>query len=291
MKIPSWLTSKLIGVLALILIITAIVISLLPQVQPQKEKTKQGFKGSTVLDTSKNGMFPFTTDPINSLDQYELDAVFQNEGDRELRKQQINDMTRRYPLDWVKYPPNASKFQSGQAKYIEGFSTESSAEVMDVQYKNIGEGNLVPPDTLAMEKEEKRILAAYAPKKTSDLTKYDIDDANTLITNLYKPKGLIPTVVQRDNTVFEVVSTRNVNEKIEYEDDLPVAPLSSTEVGEATIYGPPAATQNAAGLDPFYEPNTKTRSDRSDYTKWTPGLERMFAPTYPQQDWINGDSH
>jgi hypothetical protein len=39
-------------------------------------------------------------------------------------------------------------------------------------------------------------------------------------------------------------------------------------------------------LDPFFEPTTSTRADRSDYTKWTPGLQRMFAPTYPTADWV-----
>ena len=115
-------------------------------------------KSNVVLDTSKDAtMFPYTTSPINSLDQYELEAVFDNEGDRELKQQQINQMTRRYPLDWSNLPPNSSKFQSGQAKYIEGFSAKASAENPEEAYKAIGDGNLVPPDTLEMEKQEKKI--------------------------------------------------------------------------------------------------------------------------------------
>lgn len=243
-----------------------------------------------VLDTSKKTMFPYTTDPINSIDQYELDAVFENEGDRELKKQQINQMTRRYPLDWVNYPPNSSKFQSGQAKYIEGFSTHSSSEDLDKPYKNIGNGNLQPPDTLALEKEERKILATYHPKNANDLTTYDIEDAEELISKIYKPKGLIPEVVRKEGNVFEVVRTRNVNEKIQYEDDLPDAQVSYKPLeaaGEARIQVPAVATETAASRDPFYEPTTSTRSSRSDYTKWTPGLSRMFAPTYPTKDWVN----
>ena len=306
MKVPSWFKfdTKIAGVGALLVIIIVLLISFLPQVQPQNAELKakqastsqkQGFtgdsSGTVVLDTSKNGMFPYTTSPINSLDQYEVDAVFENEGDRELKKQQINQLKRQFPLDWSFYPPNSSKFQSGQAKYIEGFSTQSSADDLDTPYKNIGDGNLVPPDTLELEKEEKKIIATYKPQKTSDLTKYDIEDAQALVTQIYKKKGLVPTVVEKENNIFEVVSTRNVNQKIEYEDDLPVASASSgsvSSVGEATIDIPAAATETAAGLDPFYEPYTKTRSDRTDYQRWTPGLERMFAPTYPTQDWIGG---
>ena len=252
----------------------------------------QGFEDKVVLDTSKDTtMFPYTTSPINSLDQYELEAVFDNEGDRQLKKQQINQMTRRYPLDWTNYPPNASKFQSEQAKYIEGFSTQSSAEALDEPYKNIGDGNLTPPDTLGMERREKEILTTYAPKKANDLTTYDAEDAQALIEKIYKPKGLEPTVIRKEGNVFEVVSTRQINGKIQYEDELPDASYSGSSkpnvaAGEAVIHVPPVATETATGLDPFYEPTTSTRSDRADYMQWTPGLERMFAPTYPVTDWV-----
>jgi hypothetical protein len=229
-------------------------------------------------------MYPYTTEPINDLDQYELEAVFQNEGDRELKKQQINQMTRRYPLDWTNYPPNSSKFQSEQAKYIEGFSTHSSSEELNEPYKNIGDGNLRPPDTIQMEKEEREILSTYHPKKANCMTTYDVDDAQVLMDKIYKPKGLIPDVVRKEGNVFEVVRTRNIKNKIEYEDDLPDAPIQSAR--EANIIVPPIATEMAASRDPFYEPRINTRSSRTDYTRWTPGLERMYAPTYPTLDWI-----
>ena len=252
----------------------------------------QGFKDKVLLDTSKDtNMFPYTTSPINSLDQYELEAVFDNEGDRQLKKQQINQMTRRYPLDWTNYPPNASKFQSEQAKYIESFSTQSSAEALNKPYKNIGTGNLTPPDTLEMEQREKEILTTYVPKKANDLTTYDADDAQALMEKIYKAKGLEPTVIRKEGNVFEVVSTRQVNGKIQYEDELPHTSYKGPSkpnmaAGEAVIHVPPVATETAAGLDPFYEPTTSTRSDRTDYMQWTPGLERMFAPTYPVTDWV-----
>jgi len=253
----------------------------------------EGFKtrpaDRVVLDTSKTAdMFPYTTDPINSLDQYELEAVFNNSGDRELKQTEINKLTRQYPMDWSFLPPNSSRFQSENAKYVEGFLT-SDVPDQSKQFEAIGDGNLVPPDTLALEKEEQKILSTYAPKKTEDLTTYDVDDAQALIDKIYKPKNLIPKVVRKENNVFEIVSTRSLKDKIEYEDDLHDAPASLRsvpEAGEATIHVPPTATETAAGHDPFYEPTTSTRADRSDYTKWTPGLERMFAPTYPQTDWI-----
>jgi len=287
MKVPALLKSKvfIIGVVLILIVVVSFMmrgpVDTYKDAKDQKEK-------NVVLDTSKDGVFPYTTDPINNLDQYELEAVFNNEGDRELKKQQINQITRQYPMDWSKYPPNSSKFQSGQAKYIEGFSSNASAEDLEKPYKDIGDGNLTPPDTIAMEKEEKKILSTYKPKHADSLTTYDLDDAETLIANIYKPKGLIPQVVRKEGNVFEVVSTRKIKNEIQYEDDLPDAPSSSNPVmaaGEARIEVPPVATETAAARDPFYEPTTSTRADRSDYTKWTPGLERMFAPTNTMSSW------
>ena len=145
---------------------------------------KQGFESKVLLDTSKQSMFPYTTEPINSLDQYEIEAVFDNEGDKELRQTDINRATRRYPLDWTNYPPNASKFQSGQAKYVEGFSAKASAQDLEKPYQNIGAGNLTPPDTLELEKEERQILQTYQPKKANSLTTYEVEDAQALIDNI-----------------------------------------------------------------------------------------------------------
>jgi len=45
---------------------------------------------------------------------------------------------------------------------------------------------------------------------------------------------------------------------------------------------------NLGPLDPFFTPvsqEARTRSEKWDYTSWTPGLERSFAPTEPQTKW------
>ena len=288
-SLPEWLDRKVLSVLGLCAVILIVVVGFFKKdnfnVSPYEE-----FKGKVVLDTSKDTtMFPYTMDPIKSLDQYELEAVFTNEGDRELKKQQINQLTRRYPLDWTNYPPNASKFQSEQAKYIEGFSSDSSANDLNKPYKDIGDGNLTPPDTRAVEMDEKDILATYKPRKSGSMTSYDTYDAQKLLEQIYIPKGIKPTVKRKEGNVFEVVSTRSLKNKVEYEDDLPDANVSSGSgigPGEAVIEVPPTAVEVAAGRDPFYEPTTSTRSSRTDYMRWTPGLERMFAPTYPTTDWI-----
>jgi len=287
--LPKWVNIKVVSVIGLVLLLLVIASAFLKGSTSNIQGYEPLNESNVVLDTSKKTMFPYTTDPINSLDQYELEAVFENEGDRELKKQQINRLTRQYPLDWTNYPPNSSKFQSEQAKYIEGFSSDSSADDLNTPYKDIGADNLTPPDTAAIERQEREILATYQPRKTGDMKSYDVYDAQKLLEQIYKPKGLVPTVNKHEDNVFEVVNTRSLKDKIEYEDDLPDAPATYGDrpgPGEATIEVPPTAVEVAAGRDPFYEPTTSTRSSRTDYMRWTPGLERMFAPTNPRTDWI-----
>ena len=286
------------GIIALIVVLAG----LLSYVIYYGKKELHGFESKVVLDTSKApaSMKPYSEDVINSLAQYEEEvghhrptfeeeSVFTGEGDRQVKKELINNLMKQYPMDWSNQPPSSSKFQSGQAKYIESFTSPSSAETLSDPYKAIGDGNLVPPDTIKLEREEREILATYAPKHADDLTKYHLDDAEALISKVYKDRGMTPEVVRKDGNVFEVVRTRSTKQKVEYEDDLRDAPTSKHPIataGEATIYIPPVATETASSLDPYFEPTTSTRSDRSDYTQWTPGLQRMFAPTNPTKDWI-----
>lgn len=77
--------------------------------------------------------------------------------------------------------------------------------------------------------------------------------------------------------------------KILYEDE--EAPASMGPVqhsGEATIEVPPTVYDTAAARDPYYDMSNpgKTRMGKWDYQAWTPGLERMFAPTNPTEKWL-----
>jgi hypothetical protein len=60
---------------------------------------------------------------------------------------------------------------------------------------------------------------------------------------------------------------------------------------ESTINPPQVATDmSRQSKDPFFDPGTqavqtKGRTNKWNYTSWTPGLERMFAPTEEQQQW------
>ncbi len=152
---------------------------------------------------------------------------------------------------------------------------------------------MIPPDTLSVEMEERKILQTYKAPSAQELSSYIPDedkDPNQLIRELYDQKGLIPTVAHKEGTnVYEVIGVRRKDEKIVYEDEeAPASVAPVQKAGEATITVPTMAYDVAAAKDPYYNTSAGTagsRMDRWNYQSWTPGLERMFAPTEPQANW------
>lgn len=238
---------------------------------------------------------PYVTRPINDVDDYEYNLVFRNEGDRELSKAVVNKLTAQYPLDWSGLPPSAMGFQEGFKQQQEAYANAPPVRQGFNPYKEIEGASLTPPDTRAVEMEERKILSTYVSKPPVPPAEYNIEDAKQLIDKIYDKRNLIADVKVRENNVYEIIGTRRKDEKIVYEDEESEAPVVGTE-GQAIaledqITIPQRATDVAAGLDPFYSPNAKTRTGRWDYMRWTPGLERMFAPTYPTQDWIGSSTN
>ena len=81
-----------------------------------------------------------------------------------------------------------------------------------------------------------------------------------------------------------------MNSPVVYEDSY--ASASSQAVGsngEAPVSAKQSQDINATveiiPTDPFFTPGVKARGDKWDYTSWTPGLERAFAPTEPRTNW------
>ena len=230
---------------------------------------------------------PYATDPINSLDDYEYNLIFQNEGSREISQASKNALMSAHPFDWSGLPPSAAEFETGKSEFAQQ-QAQPTAPLPTDTYKAIEGASLQPPDMDEIEQEERKILATYVPKHVGDLTTYDVEDARELIHKIYDAKDQIPEIVEQGNNVFQVVGVQSKNPKIVYEDDpAPAAggQMYSNPKAFDVISVPQAASDTSAGLDPFYEPRNSVRMSRNDYTKWTPGLERMFAPTYEHRNW------
>jgi hypothetical protein len=243
--------------------------------------SREVVQDDVVLDETTRA---FYDKPIDSLDDYEYNMVFQNENDRELTKELRNKLMSQYPMDWTTNPPSSSNFNKGMKEYFQN-KTDVSGAVNTSVFKNIGVDNLTPPDMDKVEEEERKILKTYQPKKTKDLKTYDVDDAYTLIKKIYDAKNEIPEVVhKKDTNVYEIVGVRRKDEKVLYEDEESTFVPDMTEKGDvATV--PQAAVDVLESSDPFYDKTKRTRIDKNNYTQFSEGLERMFAPTYPVKAW------
>lgn len=223
---------------------------------------------------------PYSTAPINSVDDYEYNLVFKNEADREITREMQNKLMSQYPMDWSTQPPSSAHFQHGMKEMFQ--NQEQGAES---PYTAIVDSSMTPPDTLALEQAERQILQTYQPKHAGDLTTYNVEDAMELIKKIYDKKNEIPTVVKKNDNVYEIIGTRKKDEKIVYDD--------GTEGPALTESAPVAIPQAAAdaninnALDPFFEASSDstTKKGKWNYREWTPGLERMFAPTESKVNW------
>jgi hypothetical protein len=248
------------------------------QEQPEAKKKE----GKLIMEYPTG---PSARNQIQDIDDYDANLVYQNESDRELSTELRNQLMSQHPMEWSGLPPSSSRFQAGLRETFE--NAKMAVPNDPKQFESISGVNMYPPDTTKAENEERRILQTYKPQFGGDATTYDPRDAEQLIKDIYTAKGLIPTVAHENGTnVYEIVGVRKKDEKIVYEDEeSPVAREPVKKAGEATIVVPPVVNDLRAAADPYYDTSTKTRQDKWDYTSWTPGLERMFAPTEAKQNW------
>jgi hypothetical protein len=230
---------------------------------------------------------PYTREPINNLQDYEANVVYMNESDKALSKELRDKLMSQRPMDWAGLPPSSSQFQAGLRESFENAKPTVPDDAKP--YQNIQGDLMQPPDLSEIEKKERQILQTYRPKFPPTPTSYDPRDAQELITQIYDARGLIPQVKHKDGTnVYEIVGVRRKDEKPVFEDEEVEA---STDAKAPNINSPQIAKDmSRSTTDPFFDPGTsavetKGRSNKWNYTSWTPGLERMFAPTEDQQQW------
>lgn len=246
---------------------------------------------------------PYTKKPIRSLDEYEISAVYQNQGSKEATKLQRDQAMAQYPMDWVTQGPASPAYQEGAARFQEGGGRfqatngsfqEGAARFQNtsaIEGQNSADQEMLLPDSALQEAEERKILQTYQPEKSANLL-YSVEDVKTLVEKLYDKRGLIPELVpsKQGPNVWEITEVREKNPKIIWEDD-PAVLANATQRQrmnarqEDTIQVPYHASDVGAGVDPFFERDS-TRQGRFDYHQWTPGLERMFAPTHPVKRWF-----
>jgi hypothetical protein len=228
---------------------------------------------------------PYATDRIESVDEYDLAAVYQNQGSKLASKKQISDAMTRYPMDWATQGPNSQYFQENQAQY----EKDTAGQTQPSPFHEETHGpNMTLPDSEQQEEEEKKILQTYKPSSSKGLLEYSIHDVKHLLDKVYRKKGLIPVIrkSKQGPNVWEVIEVKEKHPKIVWEDEVDTTRDAMRKRGEEVIEVPMAASDLAAGLDPFFTARNPTRTQKQEYTEFTPGLERMFAPTHPVKSWF-----
>jgi hypothetical protein len=259
--------------------------------EEQKRKLEDEQYNTVISQRAGEVVKPYLQNPIDDLgdyDDYEMNVIYQSEADKPLTPEMRSKLMSQYPLDWSGYPPSSSQFQAGMK---ESFQNATPTVPDDAQpYQNISGSTMSPPDTGSAEAEERKILMTYQPKFPPGATSYDPEDIKGLVERVYAVKGLKPEIRQRgDSNVYDIINTHKIGEDVKMEPE-PVAtgdqaPASSTAVAES---GEGTASEKVAGFpqDRFFDSsNPNPTGNTWDYTAWTPGLERSFAPTNPTKNW------
>ena len=223
---------------------------------------------------------PYPTQP--DVDEYEVSAVFQNQGSREASQQQISDAMTRYPLDWANQGPASQTFQEKQIQYTK----DVNYAAQPAPYSKQGTEATVPE---SLEEEERKILQTYQPKSSKDLLSYSVDDVKHLLDKVYDKKGLIPVIhkSKQGENVWEVTEVKEKNPTIVWEDNAEQTEQEKVmrQRGEQTIEIPYPASDLAAGLNPFMNARERVGKGKHDSPQWAPGVDRMFTTSYPIPQW------
>jgi hypothetical protein len=220
---------------------------------------------------------PYDTAPINKFDDYEYNMIGMNEGERDVSPATRKMLLSSYPMDWSTQPPSSTHFEKGLASFKEAFQNPSPIPNI---YGNLDGSKMTPPDLDAQEENERKILNTYVPKKPSELTTYDAADAKELVDKIYAAKGKVVSMKEVQPNVFSIMSVNDIN----HVEPAQVTEAANENAGENTIQVP-NVTYSYKSMDPFFTPGERLRDDRIDYTQWTPGLERQFAPNQTMEHW------
>ena len=262
-----------------IVVIVLVSIFILVQCNPMKEAFYADEPEQQQTQGPESADLPFTTAPINDVDDYEHSLIFRNEGTKEMTKATRDLLMSSYPMDWSTQPPSSAGFEQGLAEFKNDLA--SRPPMGPGPYATLEGFALAPPDV------EKEVLSTYVPMKANDLTTYSADDAKKLVDRLYSSKGKIADMKQSptNSNVFYITGVRDKSAPIVYEEPAAASKGPVAAAGENTIQAPTVYTSENEGLDPFFTPGDLTRDGKWDYTRFTPGLERSFAPNQPMQNW------
>jgi hypothetical protein len=247
-----------------------------------------------VLDT-RDQTTPFERKDINKLDDYEYTRVFQEEKIGRLGA--LSDTTKSKLMyenitDWDKLPFSSEKKAKEEKEFIAGLQDAGQRDPKTgVFFKTMEGDNVLPPDEEALKKRESELLQTYRP---TPIDRHTMDSETErvakLVSDIYANDPHWEPVVEKvGEHQWQVRELRPKIRKETWEDDTPTVQAALSQ----GIIEPTAHVDILRGdtLDPYFDKTAVIDRDNDrvwnyhEFNKWTPGLERMFAPTLDQKDW------
>jgi hypothetical protein len=244
--------------------------------------------------------------PINSLDDYEYNRVFELENRPRmapLSKQVKSNLLSAMQLDWPILPFSSDTKTKLEEQFVDARMQDVFREPKSgVFFKNMEGADIAPPDEDAAAAREAKILSAYQP---TDITTHVVDDeyervAKVVAQQYSTDPDWEPVVEKRgphQYAVTELRPRRKTNkageEEVVWEGE------GTTTIDQAKQQGlleggevkPTSMTIQDNLADPFFaktgvaDHSNDTFWRYDQFSKWTPTLERMFAPTDPTNQW------
>lgn len=248
----------------------------------------------TVLDTSNEEQTSVNT-PIDKLDDYEYSRVNQVERGsvNSLDKDSKNKLLKSRTLDWANLPFNSEERSKKEDEFIAGRMDSAYRDPKSGVYFNTMEGRTVePPDVDAARLREQKLLASYRP---TDVSTHIVDSETDAVARLVREEygsdpNWEPVVSKIDENRWEVTELRPKARKETYADAETIS-IATAEQKGLTSPQPSVTINDRMQNDPFFDKGGLGDRDNDrfwkyeDFHKWTPDLERMFAPTADTKKW------
>ena len=261
-----------------------------PEASQQQGTTREIFDQSTTEYGSTSAKTP-----IDKLDDYEYTRVFKTESPLRngLTPETKNDMLAKRVLDWAGLPFNSQVRADKEDEFVAGRMESGFTDpASGVFFKSIDNPQITTPNEEAAKMRERALLAQYQP---TDVSTHIIDSDTAAVAKLVHDQyagdpNYEPVVSRVDENNWEIRELRPKSRKEKWEDAQTVS-LAAAESSQQVLPTPSLSIRDRLQDDPYFDKAGVTDKDNdriwkySDFNKWTPGLERLFAPTFSQKDW------
>jgi len=233
---------------------------------------------------------------IDKLDDYEYTRIFQNEFSprSELSRTAVNSLMAKNQFDWAKLPFNSQTKMDKETEFIAGRKDNVFRDPKTgVYFKNIEGMTVVPPDVETFEANEKATLEGFQSEKPENLINHDVEEVAEMVKKMYENDPHWEPVVERvGENEYRVSELRPKARKERYAEAMDDEEKTVERAKEGGLITPNIDVEGGGSIDPYFDKKgvIDYSNDRfheyKDFKQWTPGLERMFAPTLDTTNWL-----